>query len=306
MSIALKDVKKNFRDFRLGPINLDIENGGRVAIIGPSGSGKSTLLRIVAGFIKPDRGRVYINGVDVTDTEPWRRGVGVVFQSPALFPSLTVLENVAEPLLSRGVAKREAFKIAKEVLERLELGHLAGRYPAQLSRGQQQRVALARALAADPPILVLDEPLTALDPPLRGEILPYIYEASRGRTVLYVTHDFEEATYIAKRVVVLMDGRIVADGDAVELFENPPAPKVAEFLGYVNKIRADCGYLYFRPWDITPGGKYSGRILASWYRAGLYEVLAEVGGQPVRLILPQPPASGVVTFDIVRGRCFSV
>jgi carbohydrate ABC transporter ATP-binding protein, CUT1 family (TC 3.A.1.1.-) len=276
-----------------------------VAVVGPSGSGKSTLLRVIAGFVKPDAGRVYIDGHDVTDVEPWRRGVGLVFQSPALFPSLTVLENVAEPLISRGVSRREAMQKAREVLEALGLGRLAERYPAQLSRGQQQRVSLARALVLEPPVLLLDEPLTALDMPLRGEVLPYIYEASKGRTVIYVTHDFEEATFIASRLVVLMEGRVAAQGDVVELFENPPTAKVAEFLGYVNQLKADCGILYFRPWDVTRGSTYTGRVVATWYKAGKYEVLAEVEGRHVRLVMTEAPRSGVISFDVVKGKCFS-
>jgi len=304
MAVSIRAVKRNFGDFILGPIDLEVGRGERVAIVGPSGSGKSTLLRIVAGLVKPDEGRVYIDGRDVTMIEPWRRGIGFVFQSPALFPSLTVLENVAEPLISRGVSRQEAVRKAREVLEVLGLGHLAGRYPAQLSRGQQQRVSLARALVLEPPVLLLDEPLTALDAPLRGEVLPYIYEASKGRTVLYVTHDFEEATFIASRVVLLMDGQVAAQGDAVELFENPPAPKVAQFLGYVNWLKANCGLLYFRPWDVAPGSTYVGRVVAVWYKAGRYEVLAEVEGQHVRIVMPKPPQSDVFSFDVVKGKCF--
>ncbi|MGC8993945.1 MAG: ABC transporter ATP-binding protein [Pyrobaculum sp.] len=304
MSIELRGILKNFGEFVLGPVDLAVDRGERVAVVGPSGSGKSTLLRIIAGLSRPDKGRVYIDGVDVTDVEPWRRGVGVVFQSPALFPSMTVLENVAEPLLSRGVGRGEAFSRAREVLERLGLSKLAHRYPAQLSRGQQQRVSIARALAAEPRVLLFDEPLTALDIPLRGEVLPYIYEASRGRTVLYVTHDFEEATYIAERVVVLMEGRVAADGGAVELFENPPNPRVAEFLGYSNKLPSGCGVLYFRPWDVKPGATYRGVVLAVWYRAGRHEVLVDVGGSRVRLIWPEKPPLDVVEFDVVKSRCF--
>ena len=304
MALSLKAVKKTFGGFTLGPIDLEVKKGERVAVVGPFGSGKSTLLRVVAGFIKPDEGRVYIDGRDVTDVEPWRRGVGLLFQSPALFPSFTVLENVAEPLISRGVSKREAVEKARRLLEALGLSHLAGRYPAQLSRGQQQRVSLARALALEPPVLLLDEPLTALDPHLRGEVLPYIYDASKGRTVLYVTHDFEEATFIASRVVVLMEGRVAAQGDAVEFFENPPTPEVAQFLGYTNRLRADCGFFYFRPWDAAPGSTYVGRVVAVWYKAGRYEVLAEVEEQHVRIVTPKPPRSGSFSFDVVKGKCF--
>ncbi|MEM0276097.1 ABC transporter ATP-binding protein [Pyrobaculum sp.] len=304
MSIELRGVWKKQGSFILGPVDLAIRKGERIAVVGPSGSGKSTLLRIVAGLMTPDRGRVYIDGRDVTYEEPWKRGVAVVFQSPALFPSLTVLENVVEPLLSKGVAKSEAVQRAREVLQRLGILHLSARYPAQLSRGQQQRVSLARALILDPPVLLFDEPLTALDPPLRGEVLPYIYEASRGRTVVYVTHDFEEATFIADRLVVLMEGKVAAEGRAAEVFENPPTPQVAQFLGYVNRLGATCGSLYFRPWDVKPGSSYRGKILAVWYKAGKYEVLAEVGDSHVRLLWHEMPKSGFIEFDVTRGMCF--
>lgn len=122
--------------------------------------------------------------------------------------------------------------------------------------------------------------------------------------MIYVTHDFEEATFIADRLVVLMDGRVAADGRPADLFENPPSPRVAHFLGYSNRLKTECGHLYFRPWDVAPGGRYRGRVVAVWYRAGRHEVLAEVDGQHVRLLLPQPPAGGYVEFDVARGRCF--
>jgi len=304
MAISLRGVEKRLGDFFLGPIDLEVEKGGRVAVIGPSGSGKSTLLRIVAGLLKPDKGRVYIGGEDVTDKPPWARGVGVVFQSPALFPSLTVLENVAEPLLSRGVRRDEAFEKARRVLEKMGLGGFEERYPSELSRGQQQRVALARALVVEPEVLLLDEPLTALDAPLKNELLPYIYEVARGRTVLYVTHDFEEATYISERVVVIMGGKVAAEGKAAELFENPPSPHVAKLLGYSNVLKAPCGYLYFRPWDVEGEGPLEGKVVGVWYRAGRYEVVAVVGEAAVRLILAKPPASSTIRFKVSKGVCF--
>ncbi|MEM4438732.1 MAG: ABC transporter ATP-binding protein [Pyrobaculum sp.] len=304
--LKLQNIEKFLGSFRLGPINLEIPKGQRLAVVGPSGSGKSTLLRIVAGLLKPDRGRIYIDNRDSTELEPWKRGVGVVFQTPALFPSLTVLENVAEPLLSHGWSRRDATRRALEVLERVGLRELARRYPPELSRGQQQRVSLARALALEPSVLLLDEPTTALDPHLRSEILPYIYEASRGRSMIYVTHDFEEAAYIADRVLVLINGKTAAEGGVVELFENPPSPEVAEFLGYVNKIRTRCGFLYFRPWDVAPGGPFAAKVLAVVYKLGRYEIIGvHEGGQSIRLMMQQRPVGDVVYFDVVHGKCFN-
>lgn len=301
--VVLLGVEKKLGSFRLGPVDLKIGRGERIAVVGPSGSGKSTLLRILAGFLTPDRGRVLIDGVDVTHKKPWERGVGVVFQSPALFPSLTVLENVAEPLLARGVGKREAEERAREVLARLGLGGLEGRYPAELSRGQQQRVALARALVVEPSVLLLDEPLTALDAPLRGEVLPYIYEAARGRTVVYVTHDFEEAAYIAEKVAVVMGGKVAAYGGVVEVFEDPPAVEVARFLGYYNSVEAECGDLFFRPWDVEEGGPLEGEVVAYWYAGGRYEAVVRHGGRTLRLRLTSPPGPRV-RFRVVKGKCF--
>lgn len=304
MSLRLQAVEKKLGTFSLGPIDLELEAGERLAIIGPSGSGKSTLLRIIAGLMAPDGGRIYINGVDVTKAGPRERGVAMVFQSPALFPTYTVLENVAEPLRARGVDRKTAREAAMEALRRVGLSHLADRFPGQLSRGQQQRVSLARALVLNPKILLFDEPLASVDPPLRGELLPYIHEAARGKTVLYVTHDFEEATFLADKILVLIDGRPAAFGRAVEIFEKPPSPKVAQFLGYVNAVKAPCGVYYFRPWDVSAGSSYRGRVLAKWYRAGWYEVIVDVGGTAVRLYLPDEPKSGEIAFDVKRGVCY--
>ncbi|MEZ0318943.1 MAG: ABC transporter ATP-binding protein [Pyrobaculum sp.] len=301
--VVLQGVEKRLGSFRLGPIDLKIGRGERVAVVGPSGSGKSTLLRIVAGLLTPDRGKVLIDGTDVTNEKPWERGVGVVFQSPALFPSLTVFENVVEPLLARGLGRGEAEARAKEVLARLGLGGLEERYPAELSRGQQQRAALARALAVAPSVLLLDEPLTALDAPLRGEVLPYIYEAAKGRTVVYVTHDFEEAAYIAGKVVVIVGGKVAAVGGVAEVFEDPPTVEVAKFLGYYNSVEAECGELFFRPWDVELGGPLEGEVVAYWYAGGRYEAVVKHGGRTLRLRLPSPPGPRV-KFRVVKGKCF--
>lgn len=301
MALRLEGLVKRFPGFQLGPLDLRLEAGARLAVVGPSGSGKTTLLRLVAGLARPDAGRIYLDGADVTGRRPWERDVALVFQSPALFPSFTVLENVVEPLLARGLGRREAEERALEALERLDLAPLARRYPPELSRGQQQRAALARALALRPRVLLLDEPLTALDPRLRDEVLPYLEEATRGRTTIYVTHDLEEASRM-DLLLVLMGGRAAALGPTVEVMERPPTREAARFLGYVNSLPAECGELLFRPWDVRPGGPHRGRVRSALYSEGRYRAVVELPTGPVTVLWPEPPGDQL-EFSIAHWVC---
>jgi len=232
--IRVVDVRKRFRGTKaLDGVNLTAPDGMITAVLGPSGSGKTTLLRVIAGLEVPDGGRVYFDGADVTDTPASERGVGMVFQDLALFPHMTVLENVSFGLEARGMAGREARARAREVLEMLRLEGLEHRYPHQLSGGQQQRVAIARALAPDPKILLLDEPFGSLDAKLREELL---WEMRRlreesGFTAIHVTHDQSEAMAIADRLAVMNEGRIVREGSVEEVVSDPQTVFVASFLG---------------------------------------------------------------------------
>ena len=214
-------------------ITLEVARGELVALLGPSGCGKTTTLRMVAGFVEPAAGRVFVGDEEVTRLPAHRRNMGVVFQSYALFPHLTVLENVAFGLRMRDVGTAERRRRAGEALELVALAHLRDRYPRQLSGGQQQRVALARALVIEPRVLLLDEPLSNLDAHLRAEMRGEIRRLQQrlSITTLFVTHDQEEALAMSDRVAVMDHGRLVEIGRPVELCDAPREPFTASFLG---------------------------------------------------------------------------
>ena len=220
-------------------LDLEIERGELVSLVGPSGCGKTTTLRIVAGLQQADAGTVILEGRDVTGDPPSRRGMGVVFQSYALFPNMTAAENIAYGLEVRRQKPADVKRKVDELVELTQLGTAAARYPHQLSGGQQQRVALARALAIEPPVLLLDEPLSALDAAvrvsLRGEIRRI--QRSLGIATLYVTHDQEEALSISDRVVVMREGRIEQQGKPEEIYAAPATEYVARFIGTSNRLR---------------------------------------------------------------------
>lgn len=214
-------------------IDLAVHTGEMVSLLGPSGCGKSTLLRVVAGFIEPERGSVVIGDRDVTTMATHRRGVGIVHQSHALWPHLTVAENVAFGLEMQGVKRPERERRVIEMLDLVGLGGLERRMPTQLSGGQQQRVALARALVVRPRVLLLDEPLSSLDANLRVHLREEIRRLQRELDVatLFVTHDREEAMAVSDRIVVLDGGRIAQQGSAVELYQRPCSKFVMSFTG---------------------------------------------------------------------------
>lgn len=214
-------------------IDLDVAEGELVSLLGPSGCGKSTLLRIIAGFIDPSGGSVAIDGRDVTTVPTHRRNVGIVHQSHALWPHLTVAENVAFGLEMRRVKRDERARRASEMLELVGLGGYERRVPGELSGGQQQRVSLARALVIEPDVLLLDEPLSSLDANLRVYLRDEIRRIQRdlGVTTIFVTHDREEAMAVSDRIVVLDGGRIAQTGSAVDLYRTPVSHFVMSFTG---------------------------------------------------------------------------
>jgi len=222
-------------------VSLTVEPGELFFLLGPSGCGKTTLLRIVAGFYDPDAGRVFFGDADVTDRPPYRRNCGMVFQNYALWPHMTVQENVAWGLAIRGIGRRDRKSRAREMLAAVQMAEYAKRKPTQLSGGQQQRVALARALAIRPDFLLLDEPLSNLDAKLRHEMRAEIRRAQQATriTSVYVTHDQDEALAMADRLAVVRDGRIVALGRPRDLYLRPPTAWVAGFLGATNFIEGD-------------------------------------------------------------------
>jgi putative spermidine/putrescine transport system ATP-binding protein len=220
-------------------ISLAVPRGELVCLLGPSGCGKTTLLRILAGLIMPDAGRVLIRGTDVTRTPADARRIGLVFQNYALFPHMTVRDNVAFGLEARGVREPEVGERIARALGLLRLTGLEHRYPRQLSGGQQQRVALARSLVLNPDVLLLDEPLSNLDARLRQEVRDEIRALQRelGITTVLVTHDQEEALTLADRIVVLEAGTIVQSGAPLEVYQSPRNLFVANFLGEANVLR---------------------------------------------------------------------
>jgi putative spermidine/putrescine transport system ATP-binding protein len=224
----------------LDGLDLDIAGGEFLALLGPSGCGKTTALRAIAGFDRPDQGRILLDGRDITDTPASKRDMGMVFQAYSLFPNLTVADNVAFGLRVRRRGKAERAGRAAELLELVGLGDRGDRYPHQLSGGQQQRVALARALAVAPQVLLLDEPLSALDAQVRVQLREEIrrIQLELGITTVFVTHDQSEALSVADRVGVLRDGRLEQVASPDELYERPATAFVAEFVGTMNRVPA--------------------------------------------------------------------
>ena len=235
--VRLAGVTKTFGSVvAVDHVSLGVEAGEFLTLLGPSGSGKTTTLMIIAGFELPSGGDVFIRGARVTYTPPYRRDIGLVFQSYALFPHMTVFGNIAFPLEMRGVPRGEIRSRVSTVLDLVRLGGLGDRYPRQLSGGQQQRVALARALVFQPGVLLMDEPLGALDKKLRAEMqleIKHIQE-ELGITVVYVTHDQEEALTMSDRVAVIDHGRIEQIGLPQEIYDRPVNRFVADFIGESN------------------------------------------------------------------------
>ncbi|HEY4164403.1 MAG TPA: ABC transporter ATP-binding protein [Dongiaceae bacterium] len=238
--LEIKDVRKQFaQNVVVKGFDLGIERGEFVSLLGPSGCGKTTVLRMVAGFESPSSGMIRVDNKDVTSLRPNQRNVGMVFQAYALFPNMTVADNVAFGLK---VAKRSASEIKSrvdEMLNMIKLPHLADRYPYQCSGGQQQRVALARALASKPKVLLLDEPLSALDAKIRVSLREEIRALQRalGITTIFVTHDQEEALSMSDRVVVMNEGRVEQVGAPFEIYNNPATRFVASFVGTLSILK---------------------------------------------------------------------
>jgi putative spermidine/putrescine transport system ATP-binding protein len=221
-------------------VSLKIEKGEFISLLGPSGCGKTTVLRMLAGFELPSSGQIKVDGLDMTSVATAKRGVGMVFQAYALFPNMTVADNVAFGLKVAGKPTSEIKSCVEEMLTLIKLPHLGNRYPFQLSGGQQQRVALARALAIQPRILLLDEPLSALDAKIRVSLREEIREVQRtlGITTVFVTHDQEEALSMSDRVVVMNEGSVEQLGTPLEIYNKPRTRFVASFVGTLTIMKA--------------------------------------------------------------------
>lgn len=235
--VRLDGVSKRYgNQWAVYRVNLHIEQGAFFTFLGPSGCGKTTLLRMIAGFVTPDEGVVYLDGEPVNTIPPWKRNVGMVFQSYALWPHMNVFDNVAFGLRERKANRREIERKVAAALKQVELEGTEHRRPSQLSGGQQQRVALARTLVIQPRVLLLDEPLSNLDAKLRVEMRLELLKLQRdlGLTTIYVTHDQEEALAMSTRIAVMKDGKVVQHGNPREVYERPGDEFVATFVGQAN------------------------------------------------------------------------
>ena len=240
--VIIKDAVKRYGDFTaLNGVSLDIREGEFFTLLGPSGCGKTTLLRMIAGFNSIEGGDFYFGEKRINDVAAHKRDIGMVFQNYAIFPHLTVKENVAYGLKARKTPKKEMDQRVEEALELVQISHLADRKPNELSGGQQQRVALARAFVIEPSVLLMDEPLSNLDAKLRVQMRTVIKKLQRrlGITTIYVTHDQEEALAISDRIAVMKDGDIMQIGTPNEIYAKPQNPFVAGFIGVSNFMECD-------------------------------------------------------------------
>jgi spermidine/putrescine ABC transporter ATP-binding subunit len=277
--IALRGITKRYgAHIAIDSLSLSIRRSEFISFLGPSGSGKSTTLMMIAGFERPDTGRILLGGEDVTSMPPHRRGIGMVFQNYALFPHMTVGENVAFALKQRGVAKAEITRRVREVLDLVRLGAFETRYPLQLSGGQQQRVAIARAVIFDPPVLLMDEPLSALDKQLREEMQLEIKRLHQrlGITFIYVTHDQKEALVMSDRVAVMNHGRIEQVDSPAALYDAPASHFVASFVGEANFLDVA---------EVGPAVDGTHRVLLS---GGAGHVAARAGAENAHICMVRP------------------
>ena len=317
-AVHVAGLRKRYGDVTaLGGVELTVRAGEFFTLLGPSGSGKTTLLRLIAGFERPDRGRIELGGRDVTGVPPYARDVNTVFQDYALFPHMTVAQNIEYGLRVRHVAKAVRRERVARALEMVRLPGLGARKPAQLSGGQRQRVALARAIINEPRVLLLDEPLGALDLKLRQEMQLELLRVQRevSVTFIYVTHDQEEALTMSDRIAVMHNGRIEQIGAPHEVYERPRTAFVAGFIGVSNLIERDGRQITVRPEKITllldgqhdPAGAHveSGQIRDVIYVGVLtrYVVALDAGGELVvsrqNTAAPSDPGDGAT--GITRG-----
>ncbi|HED12632.1 MAG TPA: ABC transporter ATP-binding protein, partial [Gammaproteobacteria bacterium] len=240
--VRFDDIQKSYdgETLVIKSLNMDVERGEFLTMLGPSGSGKTTCLMMLAGFEPATHGQIYLNGKSINSLPPHKRGIGMVFQNYALFPHMTVAENLSFPLEVRKIGKSEREQRVRKALDMVQLGELGDRRPVQLSGGQQQRVAVARALVFDPELVLMDEPLGALDKNLREQMqyeIKHIHE-SLGVTIVYVTHDQSEALTMSSRIAVFKDGIIQQLAPPADLYERPLNAFVANFIGENNRL---CG-----------------------------------------------------------------
>jgi molybdopterin-binding protein len=237
--LEIKNISKKVGSFSISNTSLSVDKGDYCVILGKSGSGKSLLLELIAGILSPDKGEILLNNIDITDSKTHNRKIGLVFQDWALFPHLSVQENIAYALKVQKVQSDTMQKKILQLSEEMEIGHLLGRMPESLSGGEKQRVALARTMASLPRILLLDEPLVSLDIQLRTGIMGLLRKIhQKGQTIIHVTHDYEEAITLGTRIAVMNNGEIIQTGSPEEVFQHPKNEFVANFIGIRNFFRA--------------------------------------------------------------------
>ncbi len=295
-ALGLKGITKRYGSFTAAEnVNISVGQGEFLTLLGPSGSGKTTLLMTIAGFVQPTEGQVLLDGADITALPPEKRNFGMVFQGYALFPHLTVAENVAFPLRVRHMPKAEQAAKVKAALDLVQLSRFAERKPSQLSGGQQQRVALARALVFDPALLLLDEPLSALDKKLRAELQEELKALHRrvGRTFVNVTHDQEEALSLSDRIAILNHGKLVQQGSPSQLYETPRSRFVADFLGKSNFLQGKAQDAGTDGFSIRSGGTALAVAAAARPPAGS-TVLLSLRPEKVALLAEGESADNVV------------
>ena len=295
-SVIIKNAIKNYGDFiALKGVSLDIKEGEFFTLLGPSGCGKTTLLRMIAGFNSIEGGEFYFGDRLINAVPAYKRDIGMVFQNYAIFPHLTVEENVAYGLKARKVPKAEIAPRVKEALELVQIGHLATRKPSELSGGQQQRVALARAFVIEPSVLLMDEPLSNLDAKLRVQMRTVIKKLQRklGITTIYVTHDQEEALAISDRIAVMKDGVIMQCGTPTEIYAKPQNPFVAGFIGVSNFL--DC--------TMEKGGlvDIKGELKVNVPVKSSYTGPAKLSARPEQLFFSDAGMPGTVQFSTFLG-----
>ncbi|GLX69467.1 ABC transporter ATP-binding protein [Paenibacillus glycanilyticus] len=286
--LSIEGIRKTFGSFTaLEPIHIEIPKNEFVCLLGPSGCGKTTLLRMIAGLESPDGGRLLVEGKDITSLPPAKRNIGFMFQSYALFPNLTVAQNVAYGLKEKKLSRQQVQSKVEEVLSMVDLLSYATKYPAQLSGGQQQRVALSRAIALSPDFLLLDEPLSALDAKVREKLRLEIRRLHEqlGMTTIMVTHDQEEALTMADTVVVMNNAKVIQSGAPEDIYERPNSRFVADFIGAVNFLEGMNGgeALAIRPEHVRLGlgqetGSYEAVIESLEFRGSFYRVTMQVQG----------------------------
>ncbi|MGN6142778.1 MAG: ABC transporter ATP-binding protein [Mesorhizobium sp.] len=286
--LSIQHVEKSFGATKVvHDFNLDVEAGEFVSFLGPSGCGKTTVLRMVAGFEEPSAGHIFVGGKDITRLRPNQRNIGMVFQAYALFPNLTVAQNIGFGLRVAGASRAEIDKRVAEMLALISLPQMADRYPYQLSGGQQQRIALARALAPKPKLLLLDEPLSALDAKVRVSLREEIRSIQKelGITTIFVTHDQEEALSISDRIAVMYGGKAEQVGAPFEIYNRPATRFVANFVGTLNVLEgtvtdASAGTVRVASQDVALKGKLDGSRTGDTLSLALRPEAIALGARP--------------------------